>query len=83
MPVAVGEQDRVAPPDDQRRAWVGSPADPSFDEGIEDPRAKRRTRAGALQGEKQQPYDHTPGIRRPQAKQAPSAPIRCCRITYP
>ena len=70
MSVALGEQNRVPPTDDQRRAGVGAAADASLDERIEDPRA--------LQGDEQQPYDHTPGIRRPQATQSPPTPIRCC-----
>src|SRR5712692_9834389 len=82
MPVALGKQNRVAPADDQRRAGVGTAADAIFDERIEDPGTEPCGRRGALQGDEQQPYDHTPGIRRPQATQPPPAPIRCCRITY-
>src|SRR5256886_1788731 len=82
VPIALGEQYRVAPPDDQGCAGVGSPADAVLDRRIEGTCSERR-RTGALQGQEQQPYDHTPGIRRPHAKQPPSGPIRCCLITYP
>ena len=71
MSVALGEQNRVPPTDDQRRGAYPGAADASLDERIEDPRALQ-------QGDEQQPYDHTPGIRRPQATQSPPTPIRCC-----
>src|SRR5258706_7071649 len=75
--VALREQDRVVPADDENRARVDALLNPTKDSAIE------RGGNSTLHQRENESYDQMPGIRRLQEGQRPSAPMRCCLMRYP
>src|SRR6266571_7464919 len=86
--VALREQDRVVSPDDEHGAGIDTLVDPGRHQwvecgGIKPARLGPSFQSTQYRKQKQQSYDQMPGIRRLQEGQRPSAPMRCCLMTYP
>ena len=91
MTIALGQQDLVVPPDDERRAREHALSDPTEDRLIEVRRVNRslggwihpggQRWGDALHKQEEGGYDQTPGIRRLQEGQRPSLPTRCRLMT--